>query len=362
MAVVCGEGSSWVELSYRQLNQRANHLARSLIGLGVGPERLVGLALPRSVELVVAVLAVAKAGGAYVPIDPTYPAARIEFICADASPVLVLVTEQTSGCLPVEVTRVVIDHADTVAEIAAYSGVDVTDADRVRPLLPTHPAYVIYTSGSTGIPKGVVVAHQSVIDLVAWAAADFGVVGLSRVMASTSLNFDVSVFEIFCPLSVGGSVEVVRDVLALGEAGVGERTASLISGVPSALCQGLAAGGGAVSAETVVLAGEALSARAVRQIQAATSCERIANIYGPTEATVYATAWYGDKDTATGDAGPPIGRPISNTRVFVLDGWLRPVPIGVVGELFIAGVGLARGYLGRAGLTACRFVANPFGG
>lgn len=111
-----------------------------------------------------------------------------------------------------------------------------------------------------------------------------------------------------------------------------------------------------------MLAGEALSARAVRQIQAATSCERIANIYGPTEATVYATAWYGDKDTATGDAAPPIGRPISNTQVFVLDGWLRPVPVGVVGELFIAGVGLARGYLGRAGLTAARFVANPFGG
>ncbi|HKR50810.1 MAG TPA: condensation domain-containing protein, partial [Pseudonocardiaceae bacterium] len=183
----------------------------------------------------------------------------------------------------------------------------------------------------------------------------------SRVVVSTSLSFDVSVFEIFSPLTVGGTVEVVRDALALGESGVGVGRVSLISGVPSALSQVLSQGSGeVVTADTVVVAGEALSARAVREIVAATSCRRIANIYGPTEATVYVTAWYSDGAPA-GDRPPPIGRPIANTQVYVLDAGLRPVPVGVGGELYLAGHGLARGYLKRPGLTAQRFVANPFG-
>ncbi|MGH3823001.1 MAG: amino acid adenylation domain-containing protein, partial [Pseudonocardiaceae bacterium] len=360
--VVEGEGEG-EELSYTDLNERANRLARWLITRGVGPEQFVGLALPRSVDMVVALLAVTKAGAAYLPIDPGYPLARIRFICTDANPAVVLTAEEISGCLPADVPRLVIDDSQTIQQIAGYPGSEITDAERREPLVPIHPAYAIYTSGSTGRPKAVVITHQSVVDLAGWAAAEFGVAGLSRVLASTSLNFDVSVFEIFCPLLVGGCVELVRDVLALGEsapgeAGTTERVASLISGVPSALSQGLSHGGGGVRADTVVLAGEALSARVAREIQAETSCQRIANIYGPTEATVYATAWYSELPV---DQSPPIGRPIANTRVFVLDGWLRPVPIGVVGELYIAGAGLARGYLGRPGLTATRFVANPYG-
>ncbi|MGH8965938.1 MAG: non-ribosomal peptide synthetase, partial [Actinomycetes bacterium] len=194
-----------------------------------------------------------------------------------------------------------------------------------------------------------------------WAVSEFGVAGLSRVVASTSLNFDVSVFEIVSPLVVGGCVDVVPDVLALGESGVDAGAVSLISGVPSALSQVVSQGGVSVTADTVVLAGEALSARAAREIAAATSCRRMANIYGPTEATVYAAAWYRDAAALDGDQAPPIGRPIANTQVFVLDGGLRPLPVGVPGELYIAGGGLARGYLRRAGLTAERFVANPFG-
>ncbi|MBV9059576.1 MAG: amino acid adenylation domain-containing protein, partial [Pseudonocardiales bacterium] len=349
-----------VELSYTELDQRANRLARVLIGLGVGPERFVGLVLPRSVDMVVALLAVTKAGAAYVPIDPDYPSARIEFICADANPAVVLCTGQTAGCLPADVVRLVLDDPQTVHQIAAFSSDEITDADRVEPLSPLHAVYAIYTSGSTGVPKAVVIAHQSVIDLAEWALDEFGLSGLSQVLASTSLTFDVSVFEIVCPLLAGGSIELVRDALALAEPGAGTRVASLISGVPSALSQGLAHGGGAVQADTVVLAGEALSARAAREIQAATGCRRIANIYGPTEACVYVTAWYSQGDTPI-EQPPPIGAPISNTQVYVLDGRLRPVPVGVIGELYLAGTGLARGYLRRPGLTASQFIANPFG-
>ncbi|HEU0088339.1 MAG TPA: non-ribosomal peptide synthase/polyketide synthase [Pseudonocardiaceae bacterium] len=355
VAVVC-DGTG---LSYRELNEQANQLARLLIRRGAGPERFVALALPRSAQLVVTLLAVLKSGAAYLPIDPAYPAERIEFILADAQPALLLTTSEVADRIPeaAGVPRLVLDVAENAEAIAAQQCGNLTDDDRVRPLLTAHPAYAIYTSGSTGRPKGVVVAHQSVVDLAVWAGSEFGAEGLSRVVASTSLNFDVSVFEIFCPLVVGGSIEVVRDLLALTEPHADEWRVSLVSAVPSAFTQVLTQGGVTVTAKSVVLAGEALSARAVRDIVTALPESRIANIYGPTEATVYATAWYSDGPDC--DRAPPIGRPITNTRVYVLDAELRPVPVGVPGELYIAG-GLARGYLRRPGLTAERFVANPF--
>ncbi|HJT04195.1 MAG TPA: amino acid adenylation domain-containing protein, partial [Pseudonocardiaceae bacterium] len=345
-------------LTYAELDGRANRLAHWLIARGAGPERFVGLALPRSVELMVALLAVVKSGAGYVPIDTALPAARIAFMCADADPTVVLTTRDSAGCLPAGVAHVVMDDPEIAGQVAGHPADEVSDAQRVGPLLPSHPAYAIYTSGSTGRPKGVVVTQRSVVDLVGWAAAEFSASGLSRVVASTSLSFDVSVFEIFGPLGTGGCIELVRDVLALGEPGAGDRVASVVSGVPSALSQGLSHGGGEVQADTVVLAGEALPARVARQIQTATHCRRIANIYGPTEATVYATAWYSELPV---DQAPPIGRPIANTQVYVLDHRLRPVPVGVTGELYLAGEGLARGYLRRPGLTATRFVANPYG-
>jgi len=191
---------------------------------------------------------------------------------------------------------------------------------------------------------------------------DFGATGLSTVVASTSLNFDVSVFEILCPLMVGGRIEVVRDVLALGERPGADWPASLVGGVPSAFAQLLAQGSVSVTPEHVVLAGEALTAKAVRDVRTALPGVKIANIYGPTEATVYATAWHDRDDQNRGtDRNPPIGRPIANTKAYVLDPAFRPVPPGVTGQLCLGGNGLARGYLNRGGLTADRFVADPFG-
>jgi amino acid adenylation domain-containing protein/non-ribosomal peptide synthase protein (TIGR01720 family) len=358
IAVVC-DGAG---LSYVDLDRQANQLARLLIERGAAPERFVALAMPRSAALVVALLAVLKSGAAYLPVDPAYPAERIGFMLGDARPALLVTTAAVAAGLPelAGVSRLLLDGDGVAAALAGHPTGAVTDGERRLPLSPAHPAYVIFTSGSTGRPKGVVVAHQSVADLVAWAARDFGAHGLSSVVASTSLNFDVSVFEIFCPLLVGGTIEVVRDVLALAERPSGGWAVSLISAVPSAFAQVLANGAVAATADTVVLAGEALSPRAVREIRAAMPGSRIANIYGPTEATVYTTAWY--SDGADSDQPPPIGRPIANTRVYVLDAYLRPVPAGVPGELYIGGRGLARGYLNRPGLTADRFVADPFAG
>ncbi|MGH3788279.1 MAG: amino acid adenylation domain-containing protein, partial [Pseudonocardiaceae bacterium] len=358
VAVVCRS----TQLSYRELNERADQLAHRLVTLGVGPERFVGLALPRSADMVVALLAVWKTGAAYLPIDPGYPAERVAFMLSDTRPVLVVTTAEVEGRLSTldsAVPRLRLDDPQVVATVAHCPAGNLSDAGRVAPMSGAHPAYVIYTSGSTGRPKGVVVTQDSVVHLAMWAASKFGAAGLARVVAATSLNFDVSVFELVSPLVTGGSIEVVRDVVALGE--VGPRAGSLICAVPSALSQVVSQGSASVTANTVVLAGEALSARTAREIAAATSCRRIANIYGPTEATVYAAAWYRDADALDGDQAPPIGRPISNTQVYVLDGGLRPVPVGVPGELYLAGRGLARGYWDRPGLTAQRFVANPFG-
>jgi amino acid adenylation domain-containing protein len=243
--------------------------------------------------------------------------------------------------------------------LARYADGEVTDGDRIWPLSPANPAYVIYTSGSTGRPKGVVIGHASVANLVAWAATEFGTSGLAHVVASTSLNFDVSVFETFCPLMVGGTIEVVRDVLALGERSDQPWTPTLVSAVPSAFAQLLTQASLSLNTHHVALCGEAVSARAMQDIRAALPSSRIANIYGPTEATVYATAWYSSPG-ADPDAAPPIGRPLTNTRAYVLDAMLRPVPVGVPGELYLAGAGIARGYLHRPGLTATRFVACPF--
>ncbi|HEY6313985.1 MAG TPA: amino acid adenylation domain-containing protein [Streptosporangiaceae bacterium] len=349
-AVVYGR----TQVSYAELNARANRLARYLVSLGAGPERLVAIAMPRSPDMIVAVLAVLKAGAAYVPVDPAYPADRIAFMLADTGPVAVLTTAATGQDLPGGTPRVVLDDPAVLAAVSRLADGDLAGAGRPA-LRPASPAYVIYTSGSTGRPKGVVIEHRGVAGLLSWARAEFTAAELSKVLASTSLSFDVSVFEIFTPLISGGSIEIVPNLLALTS---GPWRGSMISAVPTALAHVLAAPGTAARAAVVALCGEAVTAPVVAAIQAAVPGARIVNIYGPTEVTLFATA--GPADGEAGQA-PPIGPPIWNKQAFVLDGALRLVPPGVVGELYLAGAHLARGYLNRPGLTAERYVPCPFG-
>ncbi|KAA0920607.1 non-ribosomal peptide synthetase, partial [Streptomyces apricus] len=361
-------------LDYAEVNRRANRLARLLAARGAGPETLVALCLPRTADLLPVLWGVLKAGAGYLPVDPAYPVERVRLMLDDAAPALVLATRGTAGALPADCAPLLLEDCfpQGAADDSGPGGPDgfdgsgdrdltdrdLTDADRTRPLHPEHPAYVIYTSGSTGRPKGVVITHRSVAALAEWAAERFGPRRLAHVVASTSLNFDVSVFELLCPLLVGGAVEVVDDLTALVDTAE-PRRAGLISGVPSVVSRMLAEGGASVAADTVVLAGEALPAQTVHDLRQTVPGCAVANIYGPTEATVYATAWFADG--AAADQAPPIGRPVARTRAYVLDRLLCPQPPGVTGELYLGGGGLARGYLGRPGLTASRFVADPFG-
>ncbi|WP_125262567.1 non-ribosomal peptide synthetase [Streptomyces alboflavus] len=344
-------------LTYAELNTRANRLAHRLIAEGTGPEQIVALALPRSAELIVALVAVLKTGAAYLPVDPRHPADRIAFMLQDAAPACVVTAPDVGCALPADVPRVHVD-VDTDTDARAT---DPRDSDRTGPLTPANGAYVLYTSGSTGRPKGVLVPHANVVDLVLWGREALGTERLAHALAATPLTFDVSVFEIFGPLLSGGVIEVVADVLSLGERAGGRWRGTLVCAVPSALEELLSHHDVDLGADVVALGGEALPAHTLAEIRTAVPGARIVNVYGPTEATVYTTAWFSDADPADPEA-PPIGRPVRNTRTYVLDARLQLVPTGVTGELYVAGAGLARGYLHRPGLTAERFVPDPFGG
>ncbi|MEO7331815.1 MAG: amino acid adenylation domain-containing protein, partial [Minicystis sp.] len=343
-AVVCEEQA----LSYRELSERANRLAHHLRSLGVGPEVLVGLCVERSVEMVVAVLGILGSGGAYVPLDPAHPRERLAFMAADAAfPVLVTQTRWAPG-LPAHHAKVVWLDADAEA-IAACSS-----APPVRLASPTSPSYCLYTSGSTGRPKGVVIEHRGPTALIRWAKTVFSPADAGGVLFSTSLSFDLSVFELFLPLTSGGTVLVVQDALALlGLPGADRVT--LINTVPSAIAELAARRAIPPSAKVVCLAGEPLTAALVEQVCGQPGVERVYNLYGPTEDSTYSTF-------ARVSAGEPvtIGRPIAGGRAYVLDEHRQPVPVGVAGEIYLGGAGLARGYLNRPELTAERFVVDPF--
>ncbi|MGI8312745.1 amino acid adenylation domain-containing protein [Saccharopolyspora hattusasensis] len=357
VAVVC-EG---VEVTYGELNARANRLARVLVEWGVGPECVVALALPRSVDLVVAVLAVLKAGGAYLPLDPGYPAARIAFMLEDAGPGLVVTTSgvDVGGSVP----RLVLDDPGTAAWVDAAD-----DGDLGVAVLPEHPVYVVYTSGSTGTPKGVVVSHRNVVRLFDSTREWFGFGAGDVWTLFHSFAFDFSVWELWGALLHGGRLvvvpfEVSRSPGRFLELLAGEGV-TVLNQTPSAFYQLAQAefedGGrvGGLSLRVVVFGGEALE-----PARLAGWCERhpdgpvLVNMYGITETTVHVTY----RELGGGEVDSAIGRGIPDLRVYVLDEGLQPVPAGVVGEIYVGGEGVARGYLGRFGLTAQRFVADPYG-
>ena len=347
-------------LTYRELDERANKLARLLVDRGAGPERVVGLMLPRSAETVVAMLAVLKAGAAYLPLDPGYPAERLRFMARDARPICVVTDAGGADREVAGASVLVLDDARTAEELEGASAAPLTDADRTARLSPSHPAYVIYTSGSSGTPKGVVVPHRNVLALIGWAREEFGRESLAHTLAATSFSFDVSVAEIFPALASGGRIEVVRDLLSLMDGDPPRWSGGLVCAIPSVLAKLTEYGDLDLSATTLSMAGEALPAALTERIRRTMPGTRLLNVYGPTEATVYATAWADDSSDASA-AAPPIGRPLGHMRTYVLDGSLQPVEPGRPGELYLAGAGLARGYLRRPGLSADRFVADPFG-
>ncbi|MEV5098970.1 non-ribosomal peptide synthase/polyketide synthase, partial [Streptomyces rochei] len=344
------EGTS---LTYAELDARAERLARALTARGAGPERFVAVAVPRSTELVVALLAVLRSGAAYVPVDPGYPADRIAHILRDAGAMLVLTTRDAEERLPQDGTpRLLLDDPAAVPETAATAPG------------PDHPAYVIYTSGSTGRPKGVVVSHRAIVNRLAWMQDTYGLEPSDRVLQKTPSGFDVSVWEFFWPLVQGATLVVARPEGHLDPAYLADTVrragVTTLHFVPSMLDVFLREPSAASLSglRRVFCSGEALSAELRARFRSVSDVP-LHNLYGPTEAAVDVTYWPCAEDT--GDGPVPIGRPVWNTRMYVLDAALRPVPAGVPGELYIAGVQLARGYLGRPGLSAERFTADPHG-
>uniref|UniRef100_UPI0012B699F1 non-ribosomal peptide synthetase n=1 Tax=Parafrankia discariae TaxID=365528 RepID=UPI0012B699F1 len=358
IAVVCED----VELTYAELDARANRWARLLLGLGVRREQVVAFALPRSVDMIVAMVAVLRTGAAYLPLDPDYPAGRLSYMVADARPVCLLTTTAWARRIPVgeATTTLLVDAPETIAAAAGTDPGALTDAERGGPVAVTGAAYVIYTSGSTGRPKGVVVTHAGVAGLVATQRQRLGVDEHSRVLQFASPSFDVAFWELCMGLLSGARLVVVpaerrvpgpelTDYIAAHGADVMILPPALLAALPP---------GCALPAGGVLLAGtERVSPELVARFG---RDRRMFNAYGPTEATVNSTLGECDPDTPTG-ALVPIGRPDPDTRAYVLDDALRPVPVGVPGELYLAGTGLARGYLGKPGRTAERFVADPFG-
>ena len=338
-------------LTYAELNGRANQLARYLQSQGVTLEDRVGVLLERSIEMVVSLLAILKAGAAYVPLDPAYPIERLSFILADSDASLLITHSALAHTLSSSFSNTLpslfLDLS--FADIAAFP------VDNLSSLVAAdNLAYLIYTSGSTGTPKGVAITHHSAATLIHWSASIYSPSQLSGVLASTSICFDLSVWELFVPLSLGGRVLLAQNALELPTLAFRDEV-RLINTVPSAMAELVRQRAIPESVEVINLAGEALSERLVREIYEATGVREVYNLYGPSEDTTYTTiarVRAGEKVT--------IGRPVANTQVYILDGEMKPVGIGVRGEIYIGGEGLARGYVNRAELTAERFMPHPY--
>ncbi|MDR6918790.1 amino acid adenylation domain-containing protein/non-ribosomal peptide synthase protein (TIGR01720 family) [Pseudomonas sp. 3296] len=335
------------QLTYAELDIQANRLAHKLNELGVGPEVRVGVAMQRSENLLVALLAVLKAGGAYVPLDPDYPAERVAYMLED-SRALVLLTEQSvAATLTVTAdTQVLLLDNKAWAEYPEFAP--------VTGVTPDNLAYVIYTSGSTGNPKGVAITHRNVLALIDWSASVYSREDIQGVLASTSVCFDLSVWELFVTLANGGSVIIARNALELPQLLTRDQV-RLINTVPSAINALQRDGQIPPSVRIINLAGEPLKQSLVDALYQQSTVEHVYDLYGPSEDTTYST-W--TRREAGGHAN--IGRPLKHTASYLLDAELQPVPLGVAAELYLSGAGITRGYLARPGMTAEKYVPNPF--
>ncbi|MCE5291422.1 MAG: amino acid adenylation domain-containing protein [Nocardiaceae bacterium] len=357
IALVEGDGPARVVLTYAQFSARVNRLARWLVGEGVGPESMVGVGLYRSVDMVVAMYAIHAAGGAYVPLDPNLPLDRLQYIVEAARPVVVLTGAEEdldfAGTRSIDMRALGLD---------GYSDAPLTDADRRQPHRPDNVAYVVFTSGSTGRPKGVAISQYSAVNQVLWEVGEYGINADDVVLQKTPATFDVSVWELFATILAGGTLVVAKadghgDPAYLANVIESEKV-TMTSFVPSMLD----VFAGAVSRDSIAslrllqIAGEALTGRTLAAL-AKVSDATTYNLYGPTEFTVHAVT---GKVEPIGTAAVPIGVPVWNAQALILDSRLRPVPIGVAGELYLGGRQVARAYYGRADLTAERFVANPY--
>jgi len=335
-------------LTYGELNARANQLAHYLRKQGVGPEILVGLCVERSLEMLVGILGILKVGGAYVPLDPAYPKDRLAAILEDAKAPILLTQRKVASVVPHHATRVIRLDADWP---------EMATCPTTNPganVVSSNLSYVLFTSGSTGRPKGVALEHRSAVIFLQWARELFLPEEVAGTLLATSICFDLSVFEMFVPLSMGGKVIIAQNALALAKLPAAHEV-TLINTVPSALAELLRMGAIPPSVQVVNLAGEALPTSLAQQIYQETRVNKVYNLYGPTEDTTYSTY------TLVPRGGEvTIGRPLPNTQVYILDESHQPLPIGVPGELYLAGDGLARGYFGRDDLTGERFVPNPF--
>jgi amino acid adenylation domain-containing protein len=352
----CG-GVRGRDVNYGELDARSSQLAHHLRALGVGPEVVVGQCIERSLEMLIGLLGILKAGGTYLPLDPSYPPERLSFMLADAGSRVLVTRAALRAQLPADGIRIVCLDAD--AEAIARRAPTAPNTG----LEPQNAAYVIYTSGSTGTPKGVVVDHASLVNKALTLGADFGAAHGLRVALLSSPGFDPSIEQATLPLVHGAAIVVISDTLRASPAQfwdyVERKKVTLLNCTP-ALIESLMSGAPEDSSlHHLVLGGEPFTIELHQKISQHLNVANITNLYGPTEATIDATGFAVRED----QRGPyiPIGRPLPNYRAYVLNAGLEPVAVGVCGELYIAGRGLARGYLGRAGLTAERFIADPFG-
>ncbi len=343
------------QLTYGELDVRANQLAHALVSRGAGPGVLVGVCMDRSIEMVVAILAILKAGAAYVPLDPTYPSDRLGFMLNDSGARVLLTQEHLAARIPAgSAVFLRVDGADA-PEITAASAAPLARSGTADTV-----AYVIYTSGSTGRPKGVEVLHRGVVNFLCSMQREPGLAPSDVLLSVTTLSFDIAGLELFLPLMVGARVviaprHIAIDGIALSRA-LESSGITVMQATPATWRMLVDAGWLGNKALKILCGGEALPRPLADALLGRVA--EVWNLYGPTETTIWSTLHRVGPHT-----GPvPIGRPISNTRVYVLDRLGHPVPIGVVGELYIAGEGVARGYLNRPELTAERFLPDPFTG